>query len=225
MVVIGKYSDLAEVTSGVPQGSVLGPLLFICYINDIVYKVTSTIHLYVDDTLIYRVIHSEADVTSLQSDLNTVMKWAEDWQMTFNVQKTKFLRITNKHNSISSSYYSISIPLSDHVKYLGVTIDKNLNWSQHINMIVAKANSARSFLQRNLIKCPPTVKSPCYITLVRPSLNSYVCTVWSPYHQQNVVKLEMVQRRAARFVTNNYNRIASVTEMLHRLQWDTLEAR
>ena len=56
-------------------------------------------------------------------------------------------------------------------------------------------------------------------------MSSYVCTVWSPYHQQNVVKLEMVQRRAARFVTNNYNRIASVTEMLHRLQWDTLEAR
>ena len=103
----------------------------------------------------------------LQSDLNTVLKWAEDWQMTFNPQKTEFLRITNKHNSISSSYYfkDISIPLSDHVKYPGVIIDKNLNWSQHINMIVAKANSARSFLQRNLTKCPPTVKSSCTLVL------------------------------------------------------------
>ena len=91
-------------------------------------------------------------------------------------------------------------------------------------MIVAKANSAKSFLQHNLTKCPPTVKSSCYSTLVRPIIE-YACTVWSPYHQQNVLKLETVQRRAARFVTNNYNRTASVTEMLHQLQWDTLEAR
>ena len=101
MVVNGKYSNSAEaVTSGVPQGSVLGPLLFICYRNDIVYKISSTIRLYADDTLIYRNIHSEADVSVLQSDLNTVLKWPEDWQMTFNPQKTEFLRITNKHNSI-----------------------------------------------------------------------------------------------------------------------------
>ena len=101
VVVNGKYSNSAEaVTSGVPQGSVLGPLLFICYTNDIVYKISSTIRLYADDTLIYRNIHSEADVSVLQSDLNTVLKWAEDWQMTFNPQKTEFLRITNKHNSI-----------------------------------------------------------------------------------------------------------------------------
>ena len=169
--------------------------------------------LYADDTLIYRNIHSEADVSVLQSDLNTVLKWAEDWQMTFNPQKTEFLRITNKHNSISSSYYfkDISIPLSDHVKYLGVIIDKTLNWSQHINMIVAKVNSTRSFLQHNLTKFPPTVKSSCYSILVCPIIE-YACTVWSPYHQQNVLKLEMVQWRAARFVTNNYNRTASVTE-------------
>ena len=149
-----------------------------------------------------------------------VLKRAEDWQ------KTEFLRITNKHNSISSSYYfkDISIPLSDHVKYLGAIIDKNLNWSQHINMIAAKANSARSFLQHSLTKCPPTVKSSCYSILVHPIIE-YACTVWSPYHQQNVLKLEMVQQQAARFVTNNYNRSASVTEMLHQLQWDTLEAR
>ena len=91
-------------------------------------------------------------------------------------------------------------------------------------MIAAIANSARNFLHCNLIKCPPTVKSSCHTTLVRPIIE-YACTVWSPYHQQNVVKLEMVQRRprAARFVTNNYNRIASVTEMLHHLQWDTLD--
>ena len=104
VVVNGKYSGLTEVTSGVPQGSVLGPLLFLCYINDITQNMSSTVRLYADDTLIYRAVHSEADIIALQSDLNTIMKWAEDWQMSFNPKKTEFLRITNKHNYISSSY-------------------------------------------------------------------------------------------------------------------------
>ena len=79
-------------------------------------------------------------------------------------------------------------------------------------------------MQRDLTKCPPTVKSSCYSTLFRPIIE-YACTVWSPYHHQNVLKLEMVQQQAARFVTNNYSRSASITEMLRQLQWDTLEAR
>ena len=88
-------------------------------------------------------------------------------------------------------------------------------------MITAKANSVRGLLQRNLTKCPPIVKSHCYNTFVRPILE-YASTVWSPYHEQNIYKLEMVQRRAARFVLNNYDRMASVTEMLNTLQWNIL---
>ena len=91
-------------------------------------------------------------------------------------------------------------------------------------MITAKANSVRSLLQRNLAKCPATVKCYCYNTFVHPILE-YASTVWSPYHEHNIYKLEMVQRRAARFVMNNYNRTASVTEILNSLQWHTLEKR
>ena len=84
-------------------------------------------------TLVYRPVHDETDVTTLQYDLNTVMKWAQEWQMSRN---TEFLRITNKHNYIPSSYLqNTQIPLVDRVKYLGVIIDKNLNWSEHVNMI------------------------------------------------------------------------------------------
>ena len=111
----------------------------------------------------------------------------------------------------------------DRVKYLGVIVDKNFNWLEHVNMISAKANSARGFLQHNLTKYPLPVKISCYTTIVRP-IFEYVYAVWSPYHQHNIAKLEMVQRRVARFVTNNYHndRTASVTQMLHSLQWDTL---
>ena len=140
----------------------------------------------------------------------SMMKQTQEWQMSFNPRKTEFLRITNKHNYIPSSYYlqNTQIPLVGRVKYLGVIIDKNLNWSEHVNMISAKANSARGFLQRNLTKFPLPVKISCYTTIVHPILEC-ACTVWSPYHQHNIAKLEMAQRRVARFVINNYDRTAS----------------
>jgi len=89
-------------------------------------------------------------------------------------------------------------------------------------MITAKENSVQSLLQHNLVKCPPTIKSHCYNTFFRPILE-YACTVWSLYHEQNIYKLEMVQRRAARFVMNDYNRTDSVSKMLNTLRWHTLE--
>jgi len=107
--------------------------------------------------------------------------------MSFNPNKSEFLRITNKVNYISSDYYlkDCQIPLVSHVKYLGIIIDKHLIWTDHVNMITAKANSVRGFLQRNLCKCPSHVKSSSYISYVRPILD-YACTVWSPYHQHNI---------------------------------------
>ena len=86
----------SQVTSGVPQGSVLGPLLFICYINDLPKEVNSAVKLYADDVLLYRAIHSIADRDMLQKDLDIINKWAESWQMTFNLSKCELVRVTNK---------------------------------------------------------------------------------------------------------------------------------
>ena len=156
VIIKDKSSDPLPVLSGVPQGSVLGPLLFICYINDIPNNISSTIRLYADDALLYRSIHNEKDVYALQNDLDLLTSWAAEWQMTFNPKKTEFLRITNKINPLESQYYLLNtpIPTVSHAKYLGVIIDKNLNWKQHVNMVTSKANSTRGFLQRNLAKCP-----------------------------------------------------------------------
>ena len=90
-------------------------------------------------------------------------------------------------------------------------------------MITAKVKSVRGFLQRNLCKCPSHVKNS-YTIHVRPILD-YACSVWSPYHQHNISKIEMVQRRAAHFVTNNYDWNVSVTDMLQHLQWEPLQDR
>ena len=108
---------------------------------------------------------------------------------------------------------------------MGIIIDKNLTWSEHVKKVVNKANSVRGFLQRNLTKCPLPIKSSCYLSLVRPILE-YACAIWSPYYQCNIHQVETVQRRAARlYVMNNFNSYASVSEMIASLGWPTLEQR
>ena len=87
MVVDGKTSDTAEVMSGVPQGTVLGPMLFLMYINDIAENINSNIRLFADDCVVYRQIDSPQDHVILQKDLNKLVDWSNIWQMKFNVDK------------------------------------------------------------------------------------------------------------------------------------------
>ena len=96
VVVDGQQSNLTSMTSGVPQGTVLAPLLFLCFINDLPNGIMSKIKLYVDDVLLYNTIHSQEDCHNLQQDLNLLEEWATKWKMSFNLQKCEFLRITNK---------------------------------------------------------------------------------------------------------------------------------
>ena len=105
VIVNGERSQFSEVSSGVPQGSVLGPLLFLCCINDITSSVTSSIKLYADDILIYRVVNTEDDCKMLQRDLDTLQCWTHKWTMFFNPGKCEFLRITNKQSRILFSIY------------------------------------------------------------------------------------------------------------------------
>ena len=147
--------------------------------------------------------------------------------MSFNPDKFEVIRISNKRMNIFDAQYSIHgtpLRIVDEAKYLGVTIQSNLNWKPHINNICKKANSTRGFLQRNLRKCPSTVKEQAYKTYVRPTLE-FNSTVWDPHQQDLVSQLEMVQRRAARFVKSDFDKKHSVTNMLHDLQWQTLSER
>ena len=100
VVVDGEQSAPAPVTSGVPQGTVLGPLLFLAYINDLPQNVTSTSRLFADDCLVYRVINNTCDSEELQKDLDTLEKWERDWQMSFNPDKCEVIRVTNKKTTI-----------------------------------------------------------------------------------------------------------------------------
>ena len=111
----------------------------------------------------------------------------------------------------------------DSAKYLGVTLTRDLRWNRHVENIAYKANQSLGFLRRNLRINSCNRKSLAYKTLVR--ILEYSSAAWDPYTKENVKKLEMVERRAARYVLNRYNYVSSVNEMLQELQWNTLEER
>ena len=222
----GQHSVSCPVLSGVPQGTVLGPLLFLLYINDIPDSILSTLRLYADDILLYSTIHSISDCKRLQQDLATLEKWASLWQMEFNLNKCEHLPITNKKSSISYDYQLCgqTIQKVSSVKYLGVTFDQHLTWKAHINNLCSRANLTKAFLQRNISHCPVGVKSRCYQSFVR-SIIEYSAPVWSPYTKCDILRLEKIQRSAARYVLNDYSYLSSVSAMIHQLNWPTLELR
>ena len=226
VVLDGEHSSTAPVTSGVPQGTVLGPLLFMAYINDLPDQVTSTARLFADDCLLYRTIKNDDDTVALQKDLDSLQTWENNWLMQFNPDKCEVIHITNKRKFTCTDYsiHNKTLHTTDNAKYLGVTINKKLSWNTHIDNICKKANSTRAFLQRNLSKCPTNIKAKCYTTFIRPSVE-FTSTVWDPHTKRNIDKLEAVQRKAARFVLNDYARTSSVTTMLTTLRWDTLQRR
>ena len=227
VVVEGEKSDNIKVESGVPQGSVLGPSLFLFYINDMPEDITSTVRLFADDTIAYLTVTSDSNI--LQNDLDKLAIWEEKWKMKFHPDKCQVLSITKKKDPIRKNYTLHGHQL-EHVteaKYLGITITSDLKWDSHINNICQKANRTIGFLKRNLNISNSDIKNKAYTSLVRPTVE-YASPVWDPYLQKDKHKLEMVQRRSARYVTNRYHHdhnTSSVDTMLQHLQWPTLEER
>ena len=143
--------------------------------------------------------------------------------MRFNPAKCNIMRVSRKRSPFLH-FYTLSGQVLGEVedtKYLGVTLSDNIDWSKHIT---TKANARLSFIKRNLKDCPKTLKELAYFSLVR-SFTDYCSTVWDPHQKYNHDKLEMVQRRAARFVKSKYKRTESVTAMLNELGWHSLSKR
>ena len=229
VVVEGSKSPSSPVLSGVPQGSVLGPLLFLAYINDLPSYVKSKVRLFADDTIIYREIKSGKDELELQEDLKRLEKWENDWQMVFHPSKCEAMRVIkgiNKKNKITVNYrlHGHQLEWVDNIKYLGVTISKSLDWRTHINNTTAKANKKLGFLKRNLKISNPAVKSLAYSSLIRSQVE-YASTVWCPHKLIDIGRVERVQRRSARWACHRYHNTSSVTDMMAKLDWPSLEHR
>ena len=181
VVVNGVKSDWAPVLSGVPQGTVLGPLLFSLYINDIISDIESEIRLFADDCICYREIKDEEDTVKLQRDIDRLGCWARKWGMRFQPVKCNMMQLRKRIKKIHASYTLEGTDLInvECIKYLGVTITNDLRWKTHVSNVCTKANRTLGFLRRNLHSCPQEVKEAAYKGLMHPVLE-YGSSVWDP---------------------------------------------
>ena len=148
----GECSSKVPVTSGVPQGSVLGQLLFLLYINDFPENIQSQVRLFADDTAVYLTVRSKNDTSILQDDLNTSQERERTWDMEFNPSKCQVLHISRARQPIHSQYtlHGEILESVDSARYLGVSISKDLTWNSHIKDIASKANQTLGFIKRNV---------------------------------------------------------------------------
>ncbi len=152
VVLDGEHSSVVQVTSGVPQGSVLGPLLFLLYINDLPNEINSQVRLFADDTAVYLTIDNILDCKKLQSDLDTLQLWERSWEMEFNPSKCQVIHICRTKKPVNHNYvmHGHILESVDQARYLGVDISSDLSWNEHITRICNKSNSTLGFLRRNI---------------------------------------------------------------------------
>ena len=177
-------------------------------------------------TVIYRNVKSKQNCVALQHDLAQLELWEDSWCMSFNADKCSTIAIARKKKKLNFPYtlHHQVLERVDSATYLGVELSNDLTWARHINKTAMKANRQLAFLKRNIPIQNQKLKEVAYKGLVRPVLE-YCSPVWDPHHKKYIRLLEMVQRRAARFVLGRYSNTSSVTDMLHHLQWETLEQR
>ena len=233
VVVNGRFSSWLPVTSGVPQGSVLGPLLFLLFINDISSVIShSKVKLFADDVTIYKEISSPDDVKLLQFDLSSIAQWAKKWLLRLNPIKCDSIVISNKRSPILPSYHLDSSVILHHpvIRYLGIIVDTKLKWNEHCKYVSAKATKALNFLRHCLFNAPSSIKSTAYKCIVCPFME-YASPVWHPHTAKNINALESVQRRAARWASNSrwipssHCWSKSSDECIQALKWPTIQQR
>ena len=225
----GVASTWSDVESGVPQGSVLGPLLFVLFINDIVEDISCNVYLYADDMKIFTGIVSEGNCKQLQQDIDTIVKWTAKWQLELNADKCKALTIYGKHNQNTTRVYHITdnsgvTPLanSNGEKDLGIFVDQKLSFELHIIDKVKKANRILGLIKRNFKHIGSKAFIMLYKALVRSHLE-YGQNIWSPYKQKHVDMLEKVQKRATKIIPGFWD--LSYSQRLAKLRLPTLVYR
>ena len=226
-VVIGEEcSGWMPVTSGIPQGSVLGPMLFVIYINDLLETVRSDVYLFAGDTKICKVLNSDNDKDILQSDLTDLTDWSEKWLLSFHPDKCKHIHITRERGDPTDHrYYLIQgkdLEVIESEKDIGVHIDQNINFDKHISAISYKANAMFAMLRKAFQYIDKETFIPLSKALIRTHLD-YASSVYSPYKLKHVDQLEAVQRRATKQLPDVKDK--SYPDRLKELKLPTLSYR
>lgn len=218
-----QCSDWAEVKSGIPQGSVLGPTLFLIYINDLPDVVENVVKLFADDTKLYKAVSCPADCDSLQRDLDSLSTWSNTWQLKFNASKCHCMHIGKNnpcHSYLMNDNSQTTVIINtDKEKDLGVLFDNDLKFTEHIAQKVKKANQMLGMVCRTFTCLEVEVFLPLYKSFIRPHLE-YATSVWNPSLKKDIVNIENVQRRATRVVKGLKN--LTYEERLRHLGLPTL---
>ena len=223
VMIDGHESNWLEVTSGVPQGSILGPLLFLVYINDLPSSVTSKVDLFADDSVIHRQISTSNDCVLFQENLNQVKDWCDASLVQLKNEKCRVVHVTRQRKPLNYEYNLDEMPLlsvAQH-KHLGVWLQSSLSWQYHISHVCGKANRILGLIRRTFGYKNQKGVEVAFMSLVRPILE-YCCQVWNPYLIKHVNAMEKIQRRATRLI---YGPDQPYMERLKRLNWPSLELR
>ena len=216
-------SNVKPVLSGVPQGSVLGPLLFLLFINDLPENIRNEIKIFADDV---KMITDPEQSLSIQSDLNLLCQWESLWMLCFNVEKCKVLHIGKSNPQNQYVFLDSVLKTCTEEKDLGVLFNEKLTFHDHIYASISKAKSSLAWFSRNIISRDPYVMKTAYKTMVRHNLE-YCCQAWAPRARhgnwKTILDIEAVQRTFTRLIDGMSD--LSYKQRLQKLGMTTLLER
>lgn len=219
-----KVSTWKEVISGVPQGSVLAPIMFAIYVNDMDEGVTSYMSFFADDAKLLRRLESKRDCEQLQDDLEKIWKWGQKWEMEFNVKKCSVMEFGKSKNRISGIYNlgDKEVKKVEFEKDLGVVITNDMTPDKQINKIIGETYNLLRSIKVAFAYMDEEMVKKILITMIRPRLE-YAAILWSPSTKKNIRKLERIQRATTKLAPE----LSELTceERLSKLELPTLEQR
>ena len=228
----GVKSEEEKCTCGIPQGSILGPLLFILYINDLPNHVSNvTVSMYADDTALF---YSSNDINEVVDKINGDLVKMDDWlsrnRLCLNVNKTKFMLVgtSQKLACVSNQDLDVNIkgiPLQkvNHAKHLGIIIDETLDWSDQVNHVIKKVSTGLYCLRKSTNVLPKHIQLMLYKTIIAPHFD-YCNIVWGRCNKLLNNKLQVLQNRAAKIITGKSVRDSS-SQALSDLKWKNLDEK
>ena len=227
----GKLSKVKEVDIGVPQGSVLGPILFLIYINDLSQHMNgASINMFADDVSFYTTGKTVNEVQSkLQKQVNSVGEWYNSNKLSLNADKSNVVLVHTKRNreidKLDITLNEKNLEQVSTVKYLGIKLNENLSWKNQIEFVCKKVSPQLAALRRLSGQVPCNILSQIYLTVIQPSID-YGSIVWGNYPDIYKNRIQGLQNNAARTVTGNFDYVNyRGIDLVRQLRWQTFEER
>ncbi len=223
-MVRGKSSSWTEVASGVPQGSVLAPVLFLIFVNDLPEGLSSYVNMFADDAKLMKRVKKQEDCWALQDDLKNIHKWSTKWNMEFNAEKCKVLEIGKSQYRPRHDYKLGNVELlkADKEKDLGIIIQNNMSPESHVNKLVRESLSLLANIRMTFNYLDENIMKKLITAIIRPRVE-YAAVAWSPHMRKHIDKIERIQRAATKMIPGMED--MEYQERLNALNLPTLEQR